>query len=104
GAGELAVRELAEAVAVMLSLFAPYTAEEMWAALGCEPSVARARWPEVDRALLVAEEVEAVVQVAGEVRGHLRAPADVEEEELRRQALRLDAVRRRLAGGGPRRG
>ena len=103
GAGELAVRELAEGVAVMLSLFAPYTAEEMWAALGHEPSVARARWPEVDRALLVAEEVEAVVQVAGKVRGHLRVPADVDEEELRRQALRLDAVRRRLAGAEPRR-
>src|SRR5699024_8688720 len=103
GAGELAVRELAEAVAVMLSLFAPYTAEQMRAALGSEPSVARARWPEVDRALLVAEEVEAVVQVAGKVRGHLRVPADVDEEELRRQALRLDAVRRRLAGAEPRR-
>src|SRR5690625_3369834 len=79
GAGEVAVRELAEGVAIMLSLFAPYTAEEMWAALGHEPSVARARWPGVDRALLVAEEVEAVVQVAGKVRGHLRVSAGVDE-------------------------
>src|SRR5699024_7283850 len=76
GAGEVAVRELAEGVAIMLGMFAPYTAEEMWAALGHEPSVAQARWPEVDPALLAAEEVESVVQVAGKVRGHLRVPAD----------------------------
>ena len=34
GAADPAVREAAEALAVMLSLFAPYTAEECWAALG----------------------------------------------------------------------
>ena len=34
GAADPAVREGAEALAVMLSLFAPYTAEERWAALG----------------------------------------------------------------------
>ena len=34
GAADPAVREAAEALAVMLSLFAPYTAEECWAVLG----------------------------------------------------------------------
>ena len=34
GAADPAVREAAEALAVMLSLFAPYTAEECWEALG----------------------------------------------------------------------
>ena len=33
GAADPAVREAAEALAVMLSLFAPYTAEECWAVL-----------------------------------------------------------------------
>ena len=103
GAGDPAVRELAEAVAVTMSLFAPYTAEEMWAALGHQPSVAQARWPEVDPALLVADEVEAVVQVAGKVRGHLHVPAEIGEEELRRRALELEKVRQLLDGGEPRR-
>ncbi len=53
GAGDPAVREAAEALAVMLSLFAPYTAEECWEILGHEPSVARAPWPAADPALLV---------------------------------------------------
>ena len=38
GPADPAVREAAEAVAIMLSLVAPYTAEEMWARLGHEPS------------------------------------------------------------------
>ena len=54
GPADPAVREAAEAVAIMLSLVAPYTAEEMWERLGHEPTVALAGWPAVDPALLVA--------------------------------------------------
>ena len=103
GAGEPAVRELAEAAAVTMSLFAPYTAEEMWAALGHQPSVAQACWPEVDPALVTAERVEAVVQVAGKVRGHLQVPAEIGEDDLRRRALELEKVRHLLGGDEPRR-
>ena len=46
GPGDPAVREAAETLAVLLSIFAPYTAEECWAQLGHEPSVARAGWPQ----------------------------------------------------------
>ena len=46
-----AVREAVEATAVVLSLVAPYTAEDMWAQLGHEPTVARAGWPKVDEAI-----------------------------------------------------
>src|SRR4029079_7693071 len=54
GPAARAVREAAEAVAIMLSLVAPYTAEEMWSRLGHEPTVARARPPRVEPAPLVA--------------------------------------------------
>jgi leucyl-tRNA synthetase len=50
GGADAAVREAVEAVAVLLSLVAPYTAEDMWARLGHEPSVALAGWPAVDPA------------------------------------------------------
>ena len=45
GPADPAVREAAETVAIVLSLVAPYTAEEMWSRLGHEPTVARAGWP-----------------------------------------------------------
>ncbi|TEX50940.1 MAG: leucine--tRNA ligase, partial [Actinomycetales bacterium mxb001] len=71
GPADPAVREAAEAVAILLSLAAPYTAEDMWRLLGHAPSVALAGWPEVDPALLVQDSVTCVVQVAGKVRDRL---------------------------------
>ena len=53
GRHDPAVREAAEAVAIMLSLVAPYTAEEMWAAWATALRWRCAGWPVVDPALLV---------------------------------------------------
>jgi leucyl-tRNA synthetase len=92
GPGDSAVREAAEATAVMLSLFAPYVAEDMWAALGHEPTVALAGWPAADESLLVEESVTAVVQVAGKVRARLTVPPDVSSADLRALALADPAV------------
>ncbi len=98
GGADPAVREAAEAVAVILSLFAPYTAEDMWQSLGHEPSVANAGWPVVDSALLVQESVTAVVQVQGKVRDRLEVAPSITENELRELALASEAVQRALAG------
>ena len=98
GASDPAVREAAEALAVMLSLFAPYTAEECWEMLGHAPSVALAGWPEADPALLVQEVVTCVVQVDGKVRDRLEVPAGIGEDELRELALAASGAERALAG------
>jgi leucyl-tRNA synthetase len=98
GAGDPAVREAAGALAVMLSLFAPYTAEECWAVLGHEPSVALAGWPQADPALLVQDVVTCVVQVGGKVRDRLEVPAGIGEDELRERALAAPGAVRALAG------
>jgi leucyl-tRNA synthetase len=98
GAADPAVREAAEALAVMLSLFAPYTAEECWELLGHEPSVARADWPAADPALLVQDTVTCVVQVDGKVRDRLEVAASVGEDELRDLALAAPGAMRAMAG------
>jgi len=109
GAVDPAVREAAEALAVMLSLFAPYTAEECWEALGGTvlantegsagiPSVARTAWPTADEALLVEESVTCVVQVNGKVRDRLEVPPDITEGDLRALALAAAGVTRTLGG------
>ena len=100
GAGDPAVREAAEALTVMLSLFAPYTAEECWELLGHEPSVARAGWPAADPALLVKETVTCVVQVDGKVRDRLEVPVSISADELRELAVASTAAERALAGRG----
>ena len=87
GPADAAVREAAEAVAILLSLVAPYTAEDMWARLGHEPSVARAGWPVVDPELARAQTVTCVVQIAGKVKARLEVDPAISEAELQAQTL-----------------
>ncbi|MEU9845062.1 leucine--tRNA ligase [Actinomadura sp. NPDC048032] len=98
GAADPAVREAAETIAVLLSLFAPYTADETWELLGRTAPVVRAGWPSADPALLVEESVTCVVQVAGKVRDRLDVPPGIAEEELERRALASPKVQDALAG------
>jgi leucyl-tRNA synthetase len=108
GAADPAVREGVEALTVMLSLFAPYTAEECWEALGGLdrvapggiPSVARAPWPVADPALLVQETITCVVQVNGKVRDRLEVSPGITEAELRDLALAAAGAARALTGLG----
>jgi leucyl-tRNA synthetase len=92
GPHDPAVREAAQAVAIMLSLVAPYTSEEMWARLGHEPSVALAPWPTVDPALLVEDAVECVVQVNGKIKARLEVAPTITEDELRALAMSQESV------------
>ena len=98
GAADPAVREAAEAVAVMLSTIAPYVAEEMWELLGQPPSVATAAWPKADPSLLVSELVTCIVQVQGKVRARLDVAPDITEADLRDRALSDPAIVRALDG------
>ena len=84
----------------MLSLVAPYTAEECWELLGHEPTVALAGWPSVDPALLVEDTVTCVVQVAGKVRDRLDVAPDIGEDALRELALAAPGVVKALEGQG----
>ena len=93
-----AVREGAEALARMLSIFAPFAAEEVWELLGNAPSVVSAGWPTVDPALLVEDTVTCVVQVAGKLRDKFEVPVGIGEDELRERALASEGVQRALAG------
>lgn len=102
GAADPAVREAAEALMIMLSLVAPYTAEEGWAWLGHEPSVAHAGWPAADPVLLAQESVTCVVQVAGKVRDRFDVAPDIDAAELERRALASEKVRTLLDGREPR--
>lgn len=97
GAADPAVREAAEAVAILLSLFAPYCSEDMWAMLGRE-NVARAGWPAVDETLLVEETVTCVVQVKGKVRDRLEVSPDISDGDLEAAAMASPAIQRALDG------
>jgi leucyl-tRNA synthetase len=97
GAGDAAVREGAEALVRMVSCVAPFIAEEGWARLGYEPSVASTAWPAADPALLVTATVTCVVQIDGKLRDRFEVPTDVTADQLRTLALDSERVQTALA-------
>lgn len=101
GAADPAVREAVEAIAIMLSLVAPFTAEEMWERLGHQPAIATAGWPVVDPALLVADEVEAVIQINGKIKGRLTVSPSISDAEFEAAALAHPDIVAELAGATP---
>jgi leucyl-tRNA synthetase len=98
GPADPAVREAAETLAIMLDLYAPYTAEDMWQALGHKPTVSHVVWPEADPKLLVEESVTCVVQIDGKVRDRLEVDPGISEAELEAAARALPGVVRSLEG------
>src|SRR5699024_2937499 len=96
GAADPAVREATEVVAQLLSLVSPYTAEDMWALLGHEPSVARSAWLNVDESLLVEENITVIAQVQGKLRDRFEVPADISDEDLESLARNSENVQRAI--------
>ncbi|GAA5198235.1 leucine--tRNA ligase [Microbacterium jejuense] len=96
GPADPAVREAAEVTAMVLDLFAPHTAEEMWEILGYEGFVGLVPWRTADPTLLVEERVTAVVQIDGKVRGTLQVSARIDAAELERLARADEKVVRAL--------
>ena len=101
GPADPAVREATEAIAIMLSLVAPFTSEEMWERLGHKPAVALAGWPAVDPALLVADEVEAVIQINGKIKERILVAPTISDSELEATALAHPTIAAELAGASP---
>ena len=98
GPTDPAAREATEAVAIMLSLVAPYTAEEMWDRLGHQPTVALAPWPLVDPKLLVEDSVQCVIQVNGKIKERLEISPNITEDEMRELAMSQASVIEAITG------
>ena len=98
GPKDPAVREAAETVAKALSLFAPYTAEDMWQALGHKPAVALAGFAKPIPELLVQTSLTAVVQIDGKLRDKFEVPTNISAAELEKLAMSSETVKKALEG------
>ncbi len=98
GPNDPAVREAAEAIAISLSLVAPFTSEEMWEILGHKPGVALAGWPEVDPVLLEADAVTAILQVNGKIKDRIEVSPNISDAELEKLAMVNPEISAALVG------
>jgi leucyl-tRNA synthetase len=92
------LREAIDALTIMISPFAPHTAEELWRLLGHNGGLASAGWPSFDAEVAKADEVVVPVQINGKVRARVTAPVSASEEELRALALADAAVQSHIVG------
>jgi leucyl-tRNA synthetase len=93
-----AVKEAVEALVLMLSPFAPHTAEELWSGLGHADGLSAASWPSVDVEALKADEITVPVQVNGKLRSRVTVPADSSDDRIRDAALADPAIQGYTAG------
>ena len=98
GPQDPAVREAAEAIAICLSLVAPYTAEDMWEKLGHKPAIANAGWPAIDKSLLGVDNVIAILQVNGKIKDRIEVSPNISKEELEKLAIENAEIKGALAG------
>jgi leucyl-tRNA synthetase len=98
GPTDAAVREAAEAIAICLSLVAPYTAEDMWEKLGHKPAIANAGWPIIDKSLLGADNVIAILQVNGKIKDRVAVSPNITKAELEKIGSENHEIKAALAG------
>ena len=98
GPQDPAVRESAEAIAICLSLVAPYTAEDMWEKLGHKPAIANAGWPAIDKSLLGVDNVIAILQVNGKIKDRIEVSPNISKEELEKLGRENAEIKDALAG------
>ncbi|MBC6420274.1 MAG: class I tRNA ligase family protein [Hormoscilla sp. SP12CHS1] len=82
---------------LLLAPFAPHIVEDLWQALGYTGSVHQQRWPVLDPAALVAEEITLVIQIDGKTRGTIQVPADSDRESLGQLARDSEIAQHYLA-------
>ncbi len=85
-----AIREAVEALVLMLTPFAPHTAEELYSQIiGNDHGILanEARFPQYVEELTKADEIEIPVQINGKLRSRITAAAEASNQELEKLAL-----------------
>ena len=92
------LKETLEILVLVLALFGPHIADELWEGLGHSEATLRVMWPAYDPELAAEDELELPVQVNGKLRSRIRVAVDVTEEEIRRLAQADEKVAPYLDG------
>ena len=95
---KVAIGEAIRTLVMLLSVFAPHIAEEMWEGIGEKPFVSDQCWPEYDEKALVKETIKMAVTVNGKVRDEIEVEKDATEEKIRELALNSTRIQKYIQG------
>jgi leucyl-tRNA synthetase len=91
-------QEVLENAVLLLSPIVPHVATALWSELRPGTRLIDQPWPEVDKAALVQETIELVVQVNGKLRGAVQVAATASKEDIEQAALATEAAARFMEG------
>ncbi|MGO3167318.1 leucine--tRNA ligase [Senegalia sp. (in: firmicutes)] len=87
-----------ETTIVLLAPFSPYLSEELWNMIGNTKSVHDVMWPKYEKAALIKDEVQVVIQVNGKVRDKMMVGSDLSKEDLEKEALESERIKNLIEG------
>lgn len=94
-------RKILEALAIVVSPYAPHISEELWEKLGHTNSVEFEKFPVFEEKYLVEDEIEYPVSFNGKMRFKLALPADLSVGEIEENVMKDLRVLDQLAGNTP---
>lgn len=94
-------KEILEALAILVSPYAPHIAEELWQQLGHNTSIATAPFPKFDASHLVESSKEYPVSFNGKMRFKLELPLDLSKDEIEATVMAHEKTIAQLQGREP---
>ncbi|HYN26862.1 MAG TPA: leucine--tRNA ligase, partial [Burkholderiales bacterium] len=92
---------LREGMGILLRLLAPMTphiAQTLWRELGYGADILEGGWPDVDKAALLQDEIDLVLQVNGKLRGNIRVARTADRAVIERLAMENPNAQKHIAG------
>lgn len=96
-------REVLEALAILISPYAPHVAEELWHKLGHTTSIAGAPFPTFDAQYLVEDTKAYPISFNGKMRFTLELPLDMDKEAIEKAVMEHEKTQAQLQGRIPKR-
>jgi leucyl-tRNA synthetase len=87
-----------ELLVIVVSLFAPHIADELWESLGHTEPLLRTPWPSYNPELAAEEQIELPIQVNGKLRARIRVAPATGEDDIRLRALKEEKVSQYVNG------
>ncbi|MCG5643815.1 leucine--tRNA ligase [Flavobacteriaceae bacterium LSUCC0859] len=94
-------KEILEALAILVSPYAPHMAEELWAGLGHNTSISKVPFPQFNPAHLVESEKEYPISFNGKMRFKMKLPMDLSKEEIEAAVMAYEKTKQQLDGRTP---
>ena len=94
-------REILEALAIVVSPYAPHICEELWRNLGHTTSIEFEKFPEFEEKYLIEDEFHYPVSFNGKMKFKLVLPANLTASQIEEIALKEERVIDQLAGNNP---